>query len=47
MSEKARFFYKEITNKGQTERLDLRDDFANALLGDVSPSTLLQPRKSK
>jgi len=46
MSEKASFFYKEITNKGQTKRLDLRDDFTNALLGDVKLNTLPQSRAS-
>ncbi len=46
MSEKPSFFYKEITNKGQPERVDLRNDFTNALLGDVKHFTLPQSRSS-
>lgn len=42
MTERPNFFYKETQGK----RLDLRDDFTNALLGDVSPSLLPQTRKT-
>lgn len=44
MSEK--FFYREITNKGQPKRVDLSNDFTNALLGDAKPFTLPQSRPS-